>query len=114
MIDLLVTGLLLSGAAIVLLAAVGLNRFEGVLAKMHPATKSATLGLLLVIGAAVLRVEVRAVPLLLLAGVLQFLSAPIAAHLVGRASYRTSRKERERLIVDELAEAEQNRTAGEP
>lgn len=97
----------LAGAAIILLAAVGLNRFDGVLAKMHPATKSATLGTLLVIGGAALRVEAPAVPTLLLVGLLQLLTAPIAAHLIGRASYRASAAERNRLHIDELAADEE-------
>ena len=106
MSDWIAAGAVLAGALIVLLAAVGLNRFDGVLAKMHPATKSATLGMLLVVGGAALRVEASAVPTLLLVGVLQILTAPIAAHLIGRAAYRTLEAERERLHVDELAEHE--------
>lgn len=98
--------LLLGGTGIVLLAAVGLNRFEGVFAKMHAATKSATLGVLLVLGAAALRAEPRAVPTILLVAIFQLLSAPISAHLVGRAAYRTSPSERALLEVDELADAE--------
>lgn len=106
MSDWIAAGAVLAGALIVLLAAVGLNRFDGVLAKMHPATKSATLGMLLVVVGAALRVEASAVPTLLLVGVLQLLTAPIAAHLIGRAAYRTLAAERDRLHVDELAEHE--------
>jgi multicomponent Na+:H+ antiporter subunit G len=104
--DWIAAAAVLSGAVIVLLAAVGLNRFNGVLAKMHPATKSATLGMLLVVGGAILRVEASAIPTLLLVGVLQLLTAPIAAHLIGRAAYRTLAAERDRLHIDELAEHE--------
>ena len=111
MADVVVSVLLVLGCGIVLLAAVGLNRFEGVFAKMHAATKSATLGLLLVLAAAAARAEPRAVPAIVLVGVLQLLTAPISAHLVGRAAYRTSRWERDRLAVDELAEAEAARPA---
>ncbi|HYN99039.1 MAG TPA: monovalent cation/H(+) antiporter subunit G [Actinomycetota bacterium] len=106
MSDWIAAGSVLAGALIVLLAAVGLNRFDGVLAKMHPATKSATLGMLLVVGGAALRVDASAVPTLLLVGVLQLLTAPIAAHLIGRAAYWTLAAERDRLHVDELAEHE--------
>lgn len=95
--------LALLGAGIVLLAAVGLNRFEGAIPKMHAATKSATLGLLLTLAAAALRVEGIAAPTILLVAVLQLLTAPFAAHLVGRATYGTSARERARLAVDELA-----------
>lgn len=101
--------LLLGGAGIVLLASVGLNRFEGVFAKMHAATKSATLGLLLVLSAAAVRVEGSSVPPIVLVAILQLLTAPISAHLVGRATYRSSPEERGRLTIDELAAADGDR-----
>ena len=106
MTDIVASALLLSGAAIVLLAAIGLNRFDGVFAKMHAATKSATLGLLLLLAAAGLRIEGPGRSAIVLAAVLQLLTAPISAHLVGRAAYRGSMSERARLGVDELADAE--------
>lgn len=106
MAEVVSSALLLGGAGIVLLASVGLNRFEGIFAKMHAATKSATLGLLLVLAAAAVRVEGSAVPPILLVAILQLLTAPISAHLVGRATYRSSAEERARLTIDELAAAD--------
>ncbi len=80
--------LLVTGAAWSVLAAIGVNRFGDVYARMHAATKTTTLGVLLVLlGAAIGLEPVEAVKLLL-AAVLLFLTAPIGAHLVGRSVHR--------------------------
>ena len=42
------------------------------------------------------------VPVLLLAWLFQLLTAPVSAHMVGRAGYRTKHLKRETLVVDEL------------
>jgi multicomponent Na+:H+ antiporter subunit G len=78
--------LIVLGALFTMLAGIGTLRFSDVYARMHPAAKGPTLGLLLVaIGAGL---ELRALgPILALAlvVVLQFLAAPLGAHLLGRA-----------------------------
>lgn len=96
--------LVLVGTAFNLLGAVGLLRFPSVLARMHPATKSLTLGLTSVlVGSALAVTSVGdAVQLLLVAG-LQFVTAPIAAHMVGRAAYHAYPQVRAQLSLDELA-----------
>jgi multicomponent Na+:H+ antiporter subunit G len=38
------------------------------------------------------------------------LTAPVAAHLVGRAGYRTGKVRRDLLVVDELTEAQDQAT----
>lgn len=95
--------LLLAGAFFVMLAGLGALRFDDVYARMHPAAKGSTLGLILVsIGAAI---ELRSLPATLALGlvvVLQFLAAPVGTHLLGRVVH-------ERIAtkidsVDELAE----------
>ena len=95
--------LLLSGVALALVAALGLVRFPDVFSRMHAATKPATLGLLLVTVGAALRMDDGgdAVKLLLVAA-FQFLTAPIAAHMVGRAAYRSGAGALDELVVDEL------------
>lgn len=95
--------LLLAGVALALLAGVGLLRFPDVFSRMHAATKPATLGLLLVMLGAALAVEEgsdRAK--LLLVAVFQFVTAPVAAHMVGRAAYRAGIGAVADLVVDEL------------
>jgi multicomponent Na+:H+ antiporter subunit G len=96
--------LLMGGVALAVLAAVGLQQFDDVFARMHAATKPATLGLVLVLVATALRMTDGAdVSKLLLVAVLQFLTAPVGAHMVGRAAYRSGTELSERTQIDELA-----------
>lgn len=78
------------GAFLSLTAAIGLQRFDDVLARMHAATKPATLGLILIVGGAALVVrEPGALLKLILVILLQMVTGPVGAHLVGRAAVRT-------------------------
>ena len=98
--------LLLTGVGLAVVAGVGLVRFPDVLSRSHAATKPATLGLLLVLVGAALSVEDgsdRAK--LLLVAAFQFVTAPVAAHMTGRAAYRAGEGDLDRLVVDELAQA---------
>ena len=75
--------LLLVGAVVTVLAAWGVVDFPTPIARMHAATKPATLGLVLVLsGAALLMPDSGAVVKLLLVAVLQFVTAPVGSHLV--------------------------------
>jgi multicomponent Na+:H+ antiporter subunit G len=101
--DMIASTLVVAGAVLVLLAGIGVNRFGNVLARMHAATKAATLGLLLIVAGAAIRVEdVSGTAKLLLVVALQLLTAPIAAHLVGRAAYRANGPS-PGTTIDELA-----------
>lgn len=98
--------LLVSGSLLALLAAVGLQRFDDVFGRMHSATKPATLGLVLILTGAMLVLPIPgAVAKLLLVVLLQFVTAPIAAHLVGRAAFRAGSEMDPDTIVAEDAEA---------
>lgn len=103
MTDVLSAVLLLSGVALALVAALGLVRFPDVFSRMHAATKPTTLGLLLITLGAALQVDSGGdrVKLLLVAA-FQFLTAPVAAHMIGRAAYRTGAGARDELVVDEM------------
>ncbi len=81
--------LILAGAALFLLAGIGLLRFPNLFARMHAATKPATLGMILVVSGTALEVGGTAnVTRLLLVIALQLVTAPIAAHMIGRASHQ--------------------------
>jgi multicomponent Na+:H+ antiporter subunit G len=96
---------LLGGVAFALLAAIGLQQFDDVFARIHAATKAITLGLLLVVVGASLLVEERGdIAKLVLAAGLQFITAPVAAHMIGRSSHRAGTELSSRTLVDELAE----------
>jgi multicomponent Na+:H+ antiporter subunit G len=89
-----VTGevLALAGATLTLLAAVGVLRFRGVLARMQALTKASTLGVVLVLlGGAVTLDHPNDVTSLLLAAALQVLTMPVGANLLSRATYRAER-----------------------
>ncbi len=104
--ELLASVLVLGGVALVLLAAVGVVRFPDAFARMHAATKAATLGSALVVAAAVARdrgtgdtVE------LVLAILFLFVTSPAAGHMVARAAYRAGTELSPATSVDELATA---------
>lgn len=88
-LEVLASVCLLLGSGLALLSGVGVVRLPDVFARMHAATKPATLGLVLVcIGVACVDTTLADVTKLVLVVVLQFLTAPVGAHMVGRASYR--------------------------
>jgi multicomponent Na+:H+ antiporter subunit G len=102
--------LMVVGAAWALVAAVGVLRFDDVFSRMHAATKAPTLGLLLVLTGAALRLGGGDALKVGLVGVLVFLTAPVGAHLIGRAVHRSPGDLRIRIdTVDELAVAEDSR-----
>ena len=104
MIPLVTAALLVLGAFFSLAAAIGLLRFPDALSRLHAATKPQILGLILVVIAIALSVgSWQALLLLIPVVVLQMLTAPIAAHMVGRAGYRTGTFDAEILVDDALA-----------
>jgi multicomponent Na+:H+ antiporter subunit G len=100
------TGVLaLVGATFTLLAGIGVLRFPDTLSRMHAATKATTLGFLLVVAGAVVQLSGGSTKLGFAVG-LVFLTAPVAAHLVGRSTYRAGGIGLRLDEVDELAAAE--------
>lgn len=103
-IDIVSGTFLVLGCLMSLAAGIGMLRFPDLLSRMHAATKPQVLGLLLLLTA--LGLEMRSwvlVPVLALAWILQLLTAPVSAHMVGRAGYRTRHLKRDTLVTDELA-----------
>jgi multicomponent Na+:H+ antiporter subunit G len=99
--------LILLGTAFSVLGGVGLHRFPDVFARMHAATKPVTLGLAsILLGAALVQTHVPSAVKLVLAAGLQFITAPVAAHMIGRAAYRTGTELSPQTTIDELAEAD--------
>ena len=103
--DILAGTCLISGALLSLAAGVGLLRFPDLLSRMHAATKPQVLGLLLILAGTALRLPtVVDITTLVLVGVFQLVTAPVAAHMIGRAVYRAGQVRRDLLVVDELAD----------
>lgn len=109
-VEVLASGLLLAGVLLAVVAGVGLVRFPDVFSRMHAATKPATLGLLLVMLGAVLVMDdtSNSAKLLLVAG-FQFLTAPVAAHMIGRAAYAAGAGALDDLVVDEMRHVGEDR-----
>jgi multicomponent Na+:H+ antiporter subunit G len=91
------------GVAFVLLAAVGILRFPDVLTRASASTKAAGLGVALVLaGVAFLFGTTEAAVKLSLAVILQFATAPVSGHVIGRAAYRAGAPLWEGTHTDEL------------
>ena len=75
------------------------------LTRMHAATKPQVLGLMLMLTGLGLVLRDPTVCLFLLLVLLaQMATAPVAGHMVGRASYRAGQVDRDLLVVDELSD----------
>lgn len=95
--------LMYTGAVFLLLAAVGIFRFPDLYSRMQAATKGATLGIaLMLLGVAVYFEELGVTTRALLVIVFFFLTAPVAAHMLGRAAYILGVPLWEGTIGDEL------------
>ncbi len=82
---------MLLGAVLILLAAVGVVRFDDALARMHALTKATTLGLVLVLVASAFALDhPNDWTSVGLAAALQVLTSPVSAVLLGRATYLTA------------------------
>ncbi|KAA0961954.1 MULTISPECIES: monovalent cation/H(+) antiporter subunit G [unclassified Microbacterium] len=111
-IDVAVLVLILLGAVLCLSAAVGLLRFRDVPSRLHAATKPQVLGLVLICLAIALSQRTLGSILVGLALVtpivlMQFATAPLSAHIVGRQAYRNGTTDERNLVVDELADSKQ-------
>lgn len=96
---------LLLGALLSLVAAIGLLRLPDLLTRMHAATKPQVLGLMLVVlGTSLVLREASVAALGVLVVLAQMTTAPVAAHMVGRASQRAGQVRDDLLLVDELSE----------
>jgi multicomponent Na+:H+ antiporter subunit G len=105
MTDLLVALLLAIGTLFMLLASVGMLRMPDVYTRLQVSTKGASLGAASVLLAvpfffAEPAIAVRAVLII----VFIFLTAPISAHMLGRAAYIIGVPLWERSVRDELAD----------
>lgn len=105
-LDVVAAVLLLAGSALALIAAVGLFRMPDTYARIHVATKPATLAVVCTVGAAILRVPgLTGVTKLVLAVVMQFWTAPVASHMIGRAARGAGLQPAVPLAVDESPDA---------
>jgi multicomponent Na+:H+ antiporter subunit G len=97
---------LILGAFLSLAAGVGLIRFPDAIARMHATTKPQILGLIFILTGIALHERRWSTILMLVTLMLfQMMTAPISAHMIGRAGYRSGVVAPGSLLVDELAQA---------
>jgi len=94
--------LLVAGAFLMFLTGVGLLRMPDIFTRMHAATKSASLGVaLLLLAAALFFQETMVVTKAVVTIAFIFLTAPVAASLLGRAAYARRTPLWEHSVMDE-------------
>lgn len=106
--ELIIGLMVLFGALIGALSAFGLIRLPDVYLRSHAATKSATLGVLIILVAAFLYFMIyleHTSAKLLLGIVFVFITGPVAGHLNGRAAYRSGVPLWNKSIQDDLKDA---------
>ena len=102
MIEPLVAMLLVLGGAFAAIAGLGVLRLPDVLIRMHASTKAGTLGVgLIVIAVAVHRGDLFVTSKAVLIILFLLLTAPVAAHLIGRAAYRSGTPLWSKTVIDE-------------
>ena len=96
----------LLGAVLILLASIGVVRFDDTLARTHALTKASSFGIALVLFGAAFHVDgASESAALVLTAVLQMLTTPVSGHLIGRAVYRSRYIPARLDVVDELGAA---------
>lgn len=96
---------LLAGSIFLLIASIGLARLPDLYSRMHAAAKPQWLGVFLIaVGLALSMRTPQWIAVAILMVILQTVSAPIGAHLMARAAYRTEQADFDCLVIDELAQ----------
>ncbi|WGW11997.1 monovalent cation/H(+) antiporter subunit G [Saxibacter everestensis] len=95
--------LLIAGGILSVSAGVGLLRFREVLSRMHSATKPQVLGLICILTAMAVKFpNWGTITSVMLVALFQMMTAPVSAHMVGRAAYRTKHMRGDLLYTDQL------------
>jgi multicomponent Na+:H+ antiporter subunit G len=113
MID-IATGILwIVGSSFAFLAALGVLRMPDVFTRMQASTKASTLGLgCLLIGAALQLGDLSSIIRLVSIGAFTFLTTPVSAHMIARASYLADVPLWSGTVIDERREALKQERAG--
>lgn len=103
MIEIISGVLLLLGSLFILLSAIGLLRMPDLFTRMSATTKASTLGIgLVLIGTAIFWMDIgiatRAIAIILFL----LLTAPVAAHIIGRSAYFDKVPLWDKTHIDEL------------
>ncbi len=106
MSDFVASALMIIGSLFCLVASIGMLRLPDTLIRMHAATKAGTLGTGFILAAVAVEAGDLGTSLKAFAAVVFILlTAPVAAHLIGRAAYHGSFQKYEKTWIDELGDA---------
>ena len=97
--------LLIIGCTLTLVAAIGIARYRDLITKQHVATKPQVVALIFnLAGTALLVREATMTWTMLLVIAFMLITAPISAHMLSRAGYRTGSVDYDALVVDDLGD----------
>ncbi|MBK8907526.1 MAG: monovalent cation/H(+) antiporter subunit G [Rhodospirillales bacterium] len=115
MIETITAILLVAGSGFACIAGIGLVRMPDVYIRMHAATKAGTIGAGLILAAVALHIADTWVVLRVVAAVaFLFITAPVAAHMIARAAYRSGVPLWQGTVINEWREDELRRDAVSP
>ncbi len=98
----LIVPLVLLGAFLMFLAGLGVVRMPDLFMRMHASTKGASLGVALLLIAAALKFQdLSVVTKALITAAFIFITAPVAAHVLGRAAYARKIPLWDHSVIDE-------------
>ena len=104
MIDVAVAVLIVGGAFFAFVAGLGVLRMPDIMIRMHASTKAGTLGCGMILLAVALHFQDTGTVSRAIAAILFILiTAPVAAHMIGRAAYRTGVPLWYGNVIDEMA-----------
>ncbi len=100
-IDIVASVALIIGALMSLLAGIAVLRFPDTMSRIHAATKPQVLGIILLMLGVGLRIgSPGVIGMLVLIVILQFVTAPVSAHLTVRVAFRNAKADDERATEE--------------
>lgn len=103
MVQWIMVALIALGTVFIMLASLGIMRMPDLYLRISVTTKAATLGIGLILASAAIHFGTLGITSRVMAIILFILlTAPVGAHLLGRASYITGTKLWERSVVNEF------------
>ena len=103
MIEIISGIVILLGAFFILISAIGLLRMPDIFTRMSATTKASTMGIgLILLGTALFWQDIGISARVIIIIIFLFLTAPVAAHIIGRAAYNNKVPLWDKTKTDEL------------
>lgn len=110
MMEILVSFFVVLGGLFALAAALGVLRLPDILIRMHASTKAGTLGCGLILVAVAIHFAEGAITARAIAAIIfLIMTAPVAAHMIGRAAYKTGVPLWKGTVIDEMKSSDPDR-----